>query len=114
MSSTMRTRIWSAMSGGDASGRLRGWVGGGGPGDRPARCRPIGPPWLRVRCDLGVVAPGADVVRDGARQRRRLDDLDDGRRQDPEVVDDAAERDPGGGDGRAVGQAVDGLGGAVL
>ena len=83
-----------------------------GSADRPAWSRPIEPPGGARR--LRASSPGPRLFGTVPGSGRRLDDLDDGRREDPEVVDHAAEGDAGGGDGRAVRQAVDRLGGAVL
>src|SRR3954454_21621801 len=85
MSSTIRTRIWSAMSGLLPTSGARGrWIDG----DAMATGRRFtGPSITRA----GACAPGSGALRLGGLVREdRLDQL---RHQDPVLVDERAERD---------------------
>src|SRR4051794_30554318 len=95
MSSTMRTRIWSAMTVGFVN--LGGYCGGGEAADRPGftgrSC---------ARAGSLVALRAGRPTGAGARERARDDDLDDLRREHAPVVDGPAEGDAGRGDRGAV------------
>src|SRR5829696_4827304 len=86
MSSTMRTRIWSAMGVlVPTSGNARRWSRQGCDGDGPAVHRPIGHP-VRARASAGLTLAGRLLRQDGLYELRH---------EDAVVVDDALEGDAG-------------------